>query len=176
MANIKNFLDNILNARFGKDVRSSIHDGIEAINKESEDNIEKQQKLVNENIAKQNELERKYDEQIKNIASENVQNAEIVDARMGFDTLGNVIKKKIYHFENVEEMKNCLTLVQGDVCETLGYYEANDGGSGTYKIVNDNTLEDDGGSVHEVCNKLKAKLIIEDSVNAKQFGAYRKWC
>ena len=53
MANIKKFLDNILNARLGKDVRTSIHDGIEAINKESEDNIEKQQALVNENIAKQ---------------------------------------------------------------------------------------------------------------------------
>lgn len=174
MANIKKFLDNILNARLGKDVRTSIHDGIEAINKESEDNIEKQQALVNENIAKQNELERKYDEQIKNIASENVQNAEIVDARMGFDTLGNVIKKKIYHFENVEEMKNCLTLVHGDVCETLGYYEANDGGNGTYKIINDNTLMEDGESIYELKNGLKASLIKRETTATFIFPKFWK--
>lgn len=171
MANIKNFLDNILNARFGKDVRSSIHDGIEAINKESEDNIEKQQKLVNENIAKQNELERKYDEQIKNIASENVQNAEIVDARMGFDTLGNVIKKKIYHFENVEEIKRCKILREGDTVETLGYYEANDGGAGKYRIVL-TEAEEDGGSILRLDNGFSAELIVKNGiVNVKQFGA-----
>ena len=34
MADIQNYLNNIKNALFGRDVRSSIHDGIDAINKE----------------------------------------------------------------------------------------------------------------------------------------------
>ena len=90
----------------------------------------------------------------------------------GFDTLGNVIKQKVYYFENIEAMKNCLELLQNDVVQTLGYYEKNDGGQGLYRIVNDNGLVDDGGSVHTLDNGLKAKLIIEnDTVNIKQFGA-----
>ena len=69
-------------------------------------------------------------------------------------------------------MKDCLTLVSGDVVQTLGYYSKNDGGEGLYEIVNDSSLEDNGGSVHELDNGLKAKLIIEnDTINVKQFGA-----
>lgn len=54
----------------------------------------------------------------------------------------------------------------------MGYYEENDGGAGLYKIVNDDSLVDDGGSVHDLSNGLKAELIVKDSVNVKQFGAY----
>ena len=75
-------------------------------------------------------------------------------------------------FNTVAEMKANTELVAGDTCQTLGYYEVNDGGAGLYKIVNDNTLVDDGGSIHELENGLKATLIINDSVNVKQFGAY----
>ena len=45
MANIKDKLNNIKNALFGKDVRDSIHDGIDAINKEVEGTTKEQQKL-----------------------------------------------------------------------------------------------------------------------------------
>lgn len=90
----------------------------------------------------------------------------------GFSTLGKIIKQKVFHFENVEAMKDCLTLIPGDVVQTLGYHEENDGGEGLYEIVNDSSLEDDGGIIHELDNKLKAKLIIKnDTVNVKQFGA-----
>lgn len=76
-------------------------------------------------------------------------------------------------FNTVAEMKANTELVAGDTCQTLGYYEVNDGGAGLYKIVNDNTLVDDGGSVHSIENGLKAKLVIKDwSINVKQFGAY----
>lgn len=97
---------------------------------------------------------------------------EIMNARSGFDTLGNVISKKTYHFNTIAEMKACNKLKNGDCVQTLGYYSANDGGSGTYQIVNDSTLVDDGGSVHDITNGLKAKLIIKDGINVKQFGAY----
>lgn len=168
MANIKEYLDNILNAIFGKDVRQSIHDGIKAINEEVTESIETSQNTKN----RQDLLEQKYNEQIENIASSEPQNAEIVDARAGFSTLGSIIKQKVFHFKNVEAMKNCLTLIPGDVVQTLGYYSKNDGGEGLYEIVNDSSLEDDGGSVHSLDNGLKAKLIIKnDTVNIKQFGA-----
>lgn len=45
MANINTYLINIKNALFGKDVRTSIHDGIDAINKEVEGTTKEQQKL-----------------------------------------------------------------------------------------------------------------------------------
>ena len=120
MGNIKVFLDEIKNAVYGKDVRNAIHDAINLINNESVERLENQDAIINDNTVKQDLLEKKYDEQIKNIVASEPQNAEIVDARMGFDTLGSIIKQKIYHFENVEKMKQCLTLIPGDVCETLG--------------------------------------------------------
>lgn len=183
MADIKKYLDSIKTAIFGKDVRKSIHDGIEAINNdctnrlnkqdsELSQNIKKQNEIIQANKLKQDELERKYDEQIKNIASGEYQNAEIVDARSGFPTLGSIIKQKIYHFNNVEEMKNCLTLIPGDVVETLGYHEANDGGGATYRIrtKTENDVED-GGSIHFLSNDFIAELNVKETVNVKQFGA-----
>lgn len=79
MANIKHYLDNILSSIFGKDVRQSIHDGIEAINEEVAENTITSQNTKN----RQDLLEQKYEEQIENIASSEPQNAEIVDARRG---------------------------------------------------------------------------------------------
>ena len=160
MANIKQYLDNILHAIFGREVRQSIHNGIEAINNE-----------VGDNTIRQDLLERKYNEQIANIASSEPQNAEIVDARQGFRTLGEAIRQKIYHFNNVEEMKNCLTLLPEDVVQTSGYFKENDGGAGTYQIINDTTLMEDDGSTHILKNKLRAKLVVKNEVNIKQLGA-----
>lgn len=77
MANITKYLNDILNAVFGKDVRQSIHDGIEKINED----VIQSNNLSNETKNRQDSLENKYDEQIKNIASSEPQNAEIVDAR-----------------------------------------------------------------------------------------------
>ena len=100
-------------------------------------------------------------------------NAEIIQARAGFPTLGSIIKQKIYHFENVEAMKNCLTLVPGDVVETLGYYSTNDGGGAKYLIREKlDTDVDDAGSIHTLTNELVAELIIKNStVNIKQLGS-----
>lgn len=167
MANIREYLNNIKNAIFGKDVRSSIHDGINAINNEVISNTT----LTNNTKVRQDLLENKYDEQIRNIAASEPQSPEIVDARSGFNTLGNIISKKTYYFNTVAEMKACTKLKNGDCVQTLGYYSANDGGGATYQIVNDTSLVDDGGSVHDINNGLKAKLIVKDSVNVKQFGA-----
>ena len=73
MANIKKHLENIKGALFGKDVRSSIHDGIDAINKEVEGTTEKQNKLG---------------EQFKNLViNEGNSNAEVAASRGSHDWL-----------------------------------------------------------------------------------------
>ena len=169
MANIITYLNRFMTSRKGKDVRQDFHDCILEINKEVEDDTD----LANETKIRQDLLEQKYDDQIAELANDEPQLPEIVDARQGMETLGSIIKQKVFHFNNVEDMKNCLTLSPGDVVQTLGYYEENDGGNGLYKIVNDVALEDDGGSVHGLENGLKAKLIIKNNcINVKQFGAY----
>jgi len=162
VGNMKEYLRIIKSAIFGKDMRGAIHDAINEMHNET-----------SQNTTRQDLLEKKYDEQIKNITGSEVQSAEVVDARCGFDTLGSVIKQKVYHFENVEKMKNCLTLLPGDVCETLGYYEANDGGEARYvvRLKADEDVED-GGLIHYIATGLVAELIIEDYVTPEQFGAY----
>ena len=71
MANIQNELNNIKNATFGKEVRGSIHDGIDAINKE-----------VESTTSRQVDLESTFDQLVIN---EGNSNAEIVDARVKAD-------------------------------------------------------------------------------------------
>lgn len=83
----------------------------------------------------------------------------------------NLNKSKVEVFDTVALMK-AANLKVGMTVQTLGYYEVNDGGSGEYIIVNDNTLIADDGSILLLSNGLKAKLIIHnDTVNIKQFGA-----
>ena len=71
MANIQNELNNIKNATFGKEVRGSIHDGIDAINKE-----------VESTTSRQVDLESTFDQLVINAGNSN---AEIVDARVKAD-------------------------------------------------------------------------------------------
>lgn len=81
-------------------------------------------------------------------------------------------EKAVRSYETVALMKADTKLKEGYHVKTKGYYEANDGGHGEYIIVDDETLVDDGGSIHVLTNGLRAKLIIDDVINVKQFGAY----
>ena len=81
-------------------------------------------------------------------------------------------EKAVRSYESVASMKADTKLKEGYHIKTKGYHEANDGGHGEYVIVNDDTLVDDGGSIHVLNNGLRAVLIIDDMVNVKQFGAY----
>ena len=71
MADIKKYLNKIKNSLFGLDVRDSIHDGIDAVNKECE-----------ENVAQQNKLQSQFNQLVINAGNSN---AEIVDARVKSD-------------------------------------------------------------------------------------------
>lgn len=98
--------------------------------------------------------------------------AKNIDTTRG-ESVQSVIDKTARYYNSIAEMKLDDNIQVGDTCVTLGYYEVNDGGSGTYKIVDDSSLEDDGGSIHELNNGLRAQLIIKDGqINVKQFGAY----
>lgn len=83
------------------------------------------------------------------------------------------LSKSIRYYDCVADMKADTTLNGGGAARTLGYYEPGDGGDAIYNIVEDNTLVDDGGSVHDLDNGLKAMLIIINNIiNVKQFGVY----
>lgn len=80
MANIKNYLNDIKNAMFGRDVRGSIHNGIDAINKEVESTTKRQVKLE--------------ETQKQLIINAGNSNAEVVASRVkedgtSFDTIGD---------------------------------------------------------------------------------------
>lgn len=63
-------------------------------------------------------------------------------------------------------------MCHGDVCETLGYYEANDGGGARY-VIRLKVEEDieDKGIIHFFQNNLVAELIIKNEINFKSLGA-----
>ena len=86
----------------------------------------------------------------------------------------NELKKRVYYFDNVASMKSSRDLKGGEYVVTKGYYEKNDGGGASY-LIRAKTEEDvdDGGSVHVIGN-LVAELIVENYINAKQFGAKGK--
>lgn len=83
------------------------------------------------------------------------------------------LQQKITRFATVAAMKSDTTLVEGMTVATNSYRFFNDGGHGMYRIVRNDTLVQDNGSVHDLQNGLKAQLItVSNKVNVKQFGAY----
>lgn len=76
-------------------------------------------------------------------------------------------------FNSVEEMKASNTLKAGALAKTIGFYTAGDGGGADYVIVSDiGEDEVDEASLITLKNELYAKLLIQDYVNVKWFGAY----
>lgn len=78
---IQEALNNIKNAVFGRDVRQSIHDGIDTINKESKADMEAKQAVIDTYTAKQDSLDQKYDRLLDEMSQANPSLAEVVDAR-----------------------------------------------------------------------------------------------
>lgn len=110
---------------------------------------------------------------VSELAGRNRQNIGANEIRIdALERRNASIEQKPYYFNTVADMKAYQELKVGDMTVTLGYYSANDGGSGTYQIVNDSTLVDDGGSVHDITNGLKAKLMSADSAEIEKFGAH----
>ena len=110
-----------------------------------------------ENLDVQQEINNKLDEMAENGYFEDILRAYVDDSF-------------IQYFNNVDELKNA-NLTAGQIAGTLGYYSPNDGGNAKYLIVNDETLIDDGASVHDLVNGYKAKLLFENQLNVLQMGA-----
>ena len=122
MANIKKHLDNIKGALFGKDVRSSIHDGIDAINKE-----------VENTTGRQVDLEKTFDQLVINAGNSN---AEIVDARVKSDgtsylKLGDRLNEVDSQLEHIENNPNDIILYSffenNSTPTNTNFYISNDG-------------------------------------------------
>lgn len=97
--------------------------------------------------------------------------AKNIDFEHSGSSVESKLKKTPYYYNNVATMKLDDSLKVGDMAITLGYYEANDGGGAEYVIIDDSSLEDDGGSIHELTTGLKAQLIISNlTINIKQLG------
>ncbi|NLK94738.1 MAG: hypothetical protein GX275_06065 [Clostridiales bacterium] len=85
MADIEQSINLIKTAVYGEEVRESIINGIEAINKEAENTTFRQKNVEtkqNELNTSQEALKNRWDVQIKNITDANPSNVEIVDGRV----------------------------------------------------------------------------------------------
>lgn len=81
-------------------------------------------------------------------------------------------KKAIRFYDTIADMVADTTLKNGMYVKTKGYYEANDGANCEYIISNDLSLVDDGGSIHDLNNGLKAILILNEKIiKPEYFGA-----
>lgn len=118
MASIHENLSKIINAVFGRDIRQALHDGLDAINKETESTT-----------SRQDYLDRKYDEQIKNMTVQDPSSAEIVDMRVAAN--GKTFEKagdRLNYFDeqldtNIREMKN----IQDTKRRVMVSFEVDDG-------------------------------------------------
>lgn len=83
------------------------------------------------------------------------------------------LNTKVRYFDTVANMKSATDLRAGDMVVTKGYYEVNDGGGAEYFVIAgaETTTPETTGSIVVLSNGFKAKLIITDFMNAKQFGA-----
>lgn len=81
------------------------------------------------------------------------------------------VNKRVIFMDTVAKMKESILQV-GDVIQTLGFYEINDGGAAIYKIrepkVDDN---ENSGLLHFTVNNLVAEIIAKETLNIKQLGA-----
>lgn len=68
-------------------------------------------------------------------------------------------------------MKNCTYFQVNDICQTLGYYEANDDGTATYLIrTKENVDIEDKATIHFINSNLVAELLLDINANVLQFG------
>lgn len=85
MANIKDFLNKIKTAVYGWEVRGSLADGLDAVNKETEAATE----LTGETKQRQDSLEQQFNDEIANMSLEDPSSAEIVAGRTNTETGSN---------------------------------------------------------------------------------------
>lgn len=107
-----------------------------------------------------------------NNAADNAQQSAEEALNASEVAISNAHSINIRTFNSVEEMKASNTLKAGALAKTLGFYTAGDGGGADYVIVDDiGENEADEASIITLQNGLYAKLLIQDYINVKWFGA-----
>lgn len=165
MAIISDKLNKILSAVFGKDVRQALHDGLDAINKETESTT-----------SRQDYLDRKYDEQIKNMTLQDPSSAEIVDMRVAangttFEKAGDRLNyfdeqldTKANEFDLDVERKRIDSFTRLEEGSTTGDAELIDARIGANGITYDNL----GSAIREQNKKLIT--VIDEIKSLKKIG------
>ena len=88
------------------------------------------------------------------------------------EIISNFLKiKSLLCFDTVSDMIASNNLVVGSYAKTLGFHNINDGGNAIYKIIENNNSAN-GYNKILLNNNLIAELIVENTINIKQFGAY----
>ena len=122
---------------------------------------------------------------IVNIDPEGIITAGILEEELkkylplsGGEMTGDITANNIYAnnnilvFNNVAEMKASNKVKTGYTIKTLGFYQLGDGGGANYLVINNIDEENiDEATLISLKKELYAKLLIEDHVNVKQFGA-----
>lgn len=80
------------------------------------------------------------------------------------------LRQRTKVFADVASMVADTSLTKGMSCQTLGYFDSEDGGAALY-VVKDGELTEDGGSVIELSNGLYACLVADEGhINVLQWG------
>lgn len=144
MAKIQGYLDSIKNALFGKDVRSSIYDGIDAINKEVESTTNRQE-----------HLEGTFDQLVINSGNSN---AELVDARVGengksYAKLGDRLDEVDSQLEHIEKEINSIQNLNKNLGIAVSLKSANYDENENLELYKKQALEvkELNGSIELVC-------------------------
>ena len=153
MANIETHLNNIKNALYGRDVRSSIHDSISSINEKAESVKGRQQ-----------HLESTFDQLIINNGNSN---AEIVDARTGengraYSNLGKRLDSLDSQLEGIEEKINTSINVVEFMADGVDFAQAFQACIDYCKNNNCNKIEFPNNKTFEVSKTIRIPLEIEE--------------
>lgn len=104
-------------------------------------------------------------EEINNKLDEMADSGELADIVAQYIELRGLLV-----YNTVAEMKSADNLVDGSIAKTLGYNNYADGGGSIYKIVDNDSLVADDGSIIDLDNGLKAVLIVDNTIKLAQFG------
>jgi len=103
-------------------------------------------------------------EEINNKLDEMAESGELEEIISNFLELNSLII-----FDSVQEMKESDNLIVGSTVKTLGFYNSTDCGGAFYKITEN--VEPDEITTFALNNNLFAQIILQHSMNVKQFGA-----
>lgn len=89
------------------------------------------------------------------------------EAKQFEDLVTTKLAKSSYTYSSLDQLLKDSDLAAGSFCQTKGYYEPGDGGQSMYQI----TSEKPNEYFEKLDNGLYAKLLPQEELNVKQFGA-----